>query len=170
MLVSLLAALDRNRVIGSAAGKLPWDLPRDREHFRARTADRWLLVGRRTYSEMEGWFGTRVPLVLTRDDSFETFEPSHRAVSSPAEAVALAEANGEDELVVIGGGGVFEATMDLADHLLLTRIDLRVDVAEPVLFPEFEESGEWSLAHAEEWPGEAGAPDARYEIHVRVNE
>lgn len=170
MLVSLLAALDQNRVIGSTAGKLPWDLPRDREHFRARTEGRWLLAGRRTYSEMEGWFGTRVPLVLTRDASFETFEPSHRLVSSPAEAVALANANGEEELVVIGGGAVFEATMTLADQLLLTRIDLEADVAEPVYFPEFEESGEWSLAHAEDWPGENGAPDARYEVHVRVNE
>ncbi len=167
MLVSLLAAMDRDRVIGSAAGKIPWDLPRDREHFRARTAGRWLLVGRATYSEMEGWFGDRVPLVLTRNTSLHPFEPSHRVVSSPGEACALALAAGVDELVVIGGGKVFEATLTLADQILLTRIDLSSRVTDPVRFPEFEDSGEWTLTHAEDWPGGVGVPDARYEVYQR---
>lgn len=167
MLISLLAAMDRDRVIGSAAGKIPWDLPRDREHFRARTAGRWLLVGRATYGEMEGWFGDRIPLVLTGNPAFVPFEPAHRIVSTPAAAIDLAAAGGADELVVIGGAKVFATTLSLADQILLTRIDLSSRVADPVLFPEFEDSGEWILTHAEDWPGDSGTPAARYEVYAR---
>lgn len=167
MLISLLAAMDRDRVIGSAEGRIPWDLPRDREHFRARTAGRWLLVGRATYGEMEGWFGDRIPLVLTGNPAFVPFEPSHRIAATPAAAIDLAAAGGADELVVIGGGKVFAATLPLADQILLTRIDLSSGVANPVRFPLFEDSDEWTLTHAEDWPGDGGIPDARYEVYAR---
>lgn len=165
MQVSLVVAMDADRVIGSESGKIPWDVPRDREHFRARTAGRWVLAGRKTYLEMEGWFGDRIPVVLTRDRNFQPFESGHRVAHSVAEALDLASGNGVLELVVVGGSGVFAAILPWADRILLTRIDLRTDLADPVRFPEFESSGRWKLRHAENWPGKAGIPSARYEIY-----
>ncbi len=167
MVISLIAAMDEDRVIGSADRGLPWDLPRDRAHFRASTAGKWVLVGRRTYTEMEGWFGDRRPVVLTSETGFRPFEAGHRVVHSVVAALELARQNGAPELMVLGGGGVFAATLSWADRILLTRIALRATVVEPVRFPDFERSGTWRCQHAEVWPAEDGTPAARYEIHVR---
>lgn len=168
MLLTLVAALAEDRIIGSASGGIPWDHPRDRAHFRARTAGRWLLAGRRTYLEMEGWFDDRIPIVLTQQPGFRPFHPAHRIATSPAAAVELARTNGASELLVCGGAAVYGATLPFADRLVLTRIALRADVADPVSFPDFETSGEWLLRHAESWPAEGDAPAARCEVHERT--
>lgn len=168
MLLTLVAALAEDRVIGSASGGIPWDLPRDRTHFRARTAGRWLLVGRRTYEEMEGWFGERTPVVLTTQPNFRPRKPAHRTAPTPAAAIDLARANGVAELLVCGGAQVYAATLPFADRLVLTRIDLHVTIPDPVRFPDFESSGEWRLRHAESWPAEGAAPAARCEVHERT--
>ena len=46
MEVSLIAAMDRNRVIGKD-NKLPWRLPADMSHFRALTMGKPVLMGRK---------------------------------------------------------------------------------------------------------------------------
>ncbi len=166
-MLTLIAALAEDRVIGSASGGIPWDLPRDRAHFRARTEGRWLLVGRRTYAEMEGWFGDRTPIILTKQPDFRPRHPAHRVVASPAAALDLARANGVGELIVCGGAEVYAATLPLAGCLVLTRIGLHVDIPDPVRFPDFESSGEWRLSHTETWPAADGGPAARCEIHAR---
>jgi dihydrofolate reductase len=168
MLVTLIAALAGDRVIGEASGRIPWDHPRDRAHFRARTAGRWLLVGRRTYAEMEGWFGDRTPIILTRNEEFRPFSPAHRIANSVPAALDLARANGVPELIVCGGAAVYEATLPFADRLVLTRLAIALQVAEPVQFPDFASSGEWRLRQVEDWPGENGVSHARLEGYSRV--
>lgn len=168
MLVTLIAAFAGDRILGSDAGGIPWDHPRDRAHFRAFTKGKWLLVGRKTYAEMEGWFGERTSLVLTRDRSFRPHRPADRVVASPAEALGLADRSGARELLVCGGAKVYAALLPFAHRLVLTRIDLSVEPGGALRFPEFEASGEWSLEYAETWPtGEGGAPPARLEIYRR---
>lgn len=147
MIVSLIAAMDENRVIGSGDGFIPWDLPRDKEHFRSYTAGRWMLLGRTTYEEMEGWFTTQVPVVVTSRADY----PARRVAHSVPEAVAMARRNGATELVVGGGGALFASALPHADRLVLTRIDGTFDVTEPVYFPEFESSGEWRPTYRETW-------------------
>lgn len=168
MLVTLIAALAGDRVIGETSGRIPWDHPRDRAHFRARTAGRWLLVGRRTYLEMEGWFGDRTPIVLTRDPAFRPFSPGHRIAASVPAALDLARANGVTELIVCGGADVYAASLPHADRLVLTRLALSLQVADPVHFPDFASTGDWRLQSVEHWPAAAGASPARLETLVRT--
>jgi dihydrofolate reductase len=167
MLVTLIAALAGDRVIGEASGRIPWDHPRDRAHFRARTEGRWLLVGRRTYAEMEGWFGDRTPIILTRSEGFRPFSPAHRIANSVPAALDLARSNGVTELIVCGGAAVYEATLPFADRLVLTRLAIALQVVEPVHFPDFATSGEWRLRQVEQWSAAGGASPARLEIHER---
>lgn len=168
MIVTLIAALAGDRVIGEASGRIPWDHPRDRAHFRARTAGHWLLVGRRTYAEMEGWFGDRTPVVLTRDTAFRPFSPAHRLASSVPAALDFARASGVTELFVCGGATVYAATLPHADRLLLTRLSLSLQVAEPVQFPDFASTGQWRLQSLEHWPAGESTSPARLETHVRT--
>ncbi len=168
MHVVLIAALARDRLLGSASGGIPWDHPRDRAHFRARTAGRWLLLGRQTYEEMQGWFLDHIPIVLTSQPSFRPAHPAHRHASSPAAAIALARANGAEELLVCGGAAVYAATLPLADRLILTQLDLQIELPDPLRFPDYTRSGQWQLRHAEYWPSEADSPAARCELYERI--
>lgn len=154
MLISLIAALDENSVIGSEDGFIPWDLPRDKKHFRSYTAGNWMLLGRKTYEEMDGWFTTQSPVVMTRQKDYD----ARRVVHSIPEAISLARANGATELVVGGGGKIFAEALHHANRLVLTRIEKAYDVENPVHFPDFESSGEWRLRFQEQWPADEENP------------
>jgi len=167
MLVTLIAALARDGTIGSASGGIPWDHPRDRRHFRAYTAGKWLLVGRRTYGEMDGWFGDRIPLVLTRDASFRPRSPGHRTVASVGGAIDLAQGNGAGELVVCGGGEVYAHCLPFADRLVLTRIEVDAACDGAVRFPDFASGSAWKRRYRETWPGKARPGEAQLEVYER---
>jgi dihydrofolate reductase len=155
MIISLIAAFAENRLLGSESGQIPWDLPRDKTHFRSYTAGKWLLLGRKTYEEMDGWFTDHRPLVLTRSTDFQGFAPNHTAVASVPEAIDLARKNGAAELVVCGGAGTFATALPYANTLILTRVQSRIEAEKPVYFPEFESSGHWECEFTENWPADA---------------
>jgi dihydrofolate reductase len=117
-----------------------------------------MLVGRRTYEEMVGWFSDQTPLILTEKPDYLPRHPSHRVVSSVFAAIDLARRNGASELLVCGGAGVYSAAIHLADRLILTRIECDLDVPDPVYFPGFERTGEWRQVSAERWPSDALNP------------
>src|SRR5688500_19799474 len=69
MTVTLIAAHSENGVIAKG-GRLPWHLPDEIAHFRAYCQGKWLLLGRRTWDEMQGWFRPgQTPVVVTRNAS-----------------------------------------------------------------------------------------------------
>ena len=50
-MIALIAAVARNGVIG-ADGRIPWDIPEDRKHFKELTMGHVLVMGRRTFEEI----------------------------------------------------------------------------------------------------------------------
>jgi len=156
MIVSLIAALGKDRVLGSAEGGIPWNLPRDRAHFRAYTADQWLLVGRRTYDEMKGWFGDRRPIVLTRSPRNLRLPPGHRTASSVPAAIDLATGEGAGELVVCGGARTYASALPHAQRLVLTLVDFQLlEGPDAPRFPEWQTRGPWQVLARESWPADA---------------
>ena len=145
--VVLIAAVSRNGVLASG-GKIPWHLPRDVAHFRARTAGHWLLLGRTTYEQMTGWFKPgHVPVVLTGQSGYTV--PGGFAVSSVEEAVALAAGQGAAELIVCGGGQVYAAALPTADEIILTKVDM--DATGDVRFPGFS-GADWKVVEQDTFP------------------
>jgi dihydrofolate reductase len=145
--LTLIAALDENRLLANAQG-IPWKLPRDVAHFRAYTQGKWLLLGRRTYEEMTGWFTDHTPLVLSSQCGYE---PNiGRAVASVPQALALAQLAGESELICCGGAQVFATALPYADKLVLTKVHHDFPAGgKPVYFPEFNEN-EWKTIDSQE--------------------
>ena len=147
--VTMIAAVSRNGVLASG-GKIPWHLPRDIAHFRARTSGHWLLLGRTTYEQMRGWFRPgQVPLVLTTGVDYPV--ENGWAVGSVAEAMKLAGEKGAEELVVCGGGQVYAAALPWAEEIIQTIVELEVEGE--TRFPELPEGG-WKLAEEERFPAE----------------
>lgn len=122
-MLSLIAAVSEDGFIGQD-GKIPWSLPRDVAHFRQYCAGKWLLLGRRTYEEMSGWFRDHHPLILTRNKSFQPSVGTR--VASVGEALELARKQSVPELVVLGGGEIFALAMPLAQRLILTTVHTKV--------------------------------------------
>ena len=131
--------MDENRLLADENG-IPWRLPRDVKHFRDYTDGKWLLLGRRTFEEMQGWFKPgHTPLVLSSRCGLDP--KGARGVDSVPHALALAEAAGQTELVVCGGAQTYAAALPYADKLMLTRISHRFDQgSRPVFFPEWSHS------------------------------
>ncbi len=133
--ISLIVALDRNRVIGHE-GRLPWHLPDDLKWFKRCTLGKPIVMGRRTWESIGRALPERPNIVISSKADFEA--PGATVV--PSLEGALEVARDHPEVMIIGGGVLFAATLNLADRLYLTVV--HGDYPGDTFFPAFE-SGEW---------------------------
>lgn len=130
--LTLIAVVSADGFISAGEG-VPWSLPKDKENFRTYTRNKWLLLGRKTFEEMKGWFSGHHPLVLSHDAKFAPFLGER--VGNIHEALKLAAAAHQAELVVCGGAGAYAAAMPEADRLVITHVDHLLGGGVP--FPAF---------------------------------
>ena len=117
MIISLIAAMAENRVIGRK-NKLPWDLPSDRGRFHAITRGHPVILGRKTFESIGGPLSLRPNIVLTRNKEYR----AEGAVIVHDLQAAFAACAGAGEVFVCGGEEVFRETISLADRIYLTII------------------------------------------------
>lgn len=124
MRISIIAAMARNRVIGTVSG-LPWHLPRELKQFRALTIGRPIVMGRTTFEHIGRPLPHRANIVLTRQPGFtaEGVRVAHAAEAALEIAREEAAKLRADEVVVIGGAEVYRAFLPLADRLYLTVVE-----------------------------------------------
>ena len=165
MRVAVIAAVADNRIIGRM-GDMPWRLPADLRHFKRLTMGHHLIVGRKTWQSIGRPLEGREILVLSRSPTVEP--PGARVVASLDEALAAAEAAGDDEAFVAGGSQIYELALPRADRLYLTRVHARP--AGDVRFPPVDYD-RWRLV--ERWDREPDARNAHrltFEIYDRPPE
>lgn len=125
MILTLIAAYDRNRTIG-LNGELPWHLPEDLKRFRRITMGHPVIVGRITWESIKVPLEGRTLIVLTRDHPLSP-PPGVIVAHSIDEAIRRGRETGTDELFVAGGESVYRQTIDRADRILVTEIDACFD-------------------------------------------
>jgi dihydrofolate reductase len=130
-LISIVAAVARNRVIG-AGGRLPWRLPEDLKRFKQLTTGAPVIMGRKTHESIGRPLPGRRNIVVTRRRaaSWEGCAVAH----SLDEALALA--GDAPQVFVIGGAELYAEALPRADRLYLTLID--AEFAGDAQFPEFD--------------------------------
>jgi len=120
---SLIVAVARNGVIGRQ-GKLPWRVSSDLKTFRRLTMGKPIVMGRKTFQSIGRPLDGRDNIVITRDPAFEAEGVS--VFDNIGEALVLARSlartNGTDEVMVIGGADIFEATLGQAQRVYWTDI------------------------------------------------
>ncbi|HLB76163.1 MAG TPA: dihydrofolate reductase [Candidatus Dormibacteraeota bacterium] len=141
MIVSLIAAMAENRVIGRDGG-LPWHLLEDLKRFKRLTLDHTVIMGRKTFEEIKRPLTNRRNVVISRNPGFT---PSGVTVVPTLEE-ALALGATENEVFVIGGGEIFRLALPRADRLYLTVIHANVEG--DTRFPPFD-LGAWALEEEE---------------------
>ena len=142
MIISLIAAMDRNRLIGADNG-LPWHLPADFKHFKEVTMGKPVIMGRKTFESIGRPLPGRKNIVISRT-GFEA--EGIVAVSSIDKA--LEEVADVDEVMIIGGANIYAQMIDRADRMYLTLVDAKCEG--DAWFPEFDESN-WSLIKSEHY-------------------
>ncbi|MEJ0013370.1 MAG: dihydrofolate reductase [Bauldia sp.] len=126
--IALIAAVARNGVIG-AAGKMPWRLSTDAQRFKRLTMGKPIVMGRKTYESIGKPLPGRTNIVVTHRPGAATegvvFVPDLEAALSVA--TTRAEVAGVGEIMVIGGGEIYAATLERADRLYITHVEASPD-------------------------------------------
>jgi len=138
MRISLIAAMDRNRLIGSN-NQLPWHLPVDFAHFKSVTMGKPIVMGRKTFESIGRPLPGRQNIVLSRDQGLAA--ENIAVVHDFAQALALA--GSAEELLVIGGSTVYQLALPYAQRIYLTVVEGEFEG--DAWFPELDMS-EWSLS------------------------
>ncbi|ABV86184.1 type 3 dihydrofolate reductase [Shewanella pealeana] len=135
MKIAMIAAMANNRVIGKD-NQMPWHLPEDLRHFKAMTLGKPVVMGRKTYESIGRPLPGRHNIVISRQDSL-VIDGVTRVSSFEEAKIAAGDC---DELVVMGGGQLYEMLLSQADILYLTEINLTVEG--DTYFPEWD-NGSW---------------------------
>ncbi|MBB1423804.1 type 3 dihydrofolate reductase [Pseudoalteromonas sp. SG43-7] len=138
MKISMIAAMAKNRVIGQD-NNMPWHLPADLQHFKAVTMNKPVIMGRKTFESIGRPLPGRRNIVISRNTDYTA--AGIDVVTSPEAAISLVCES--DEVMVIGGGNIYQQFLKSADTLYLTFIDL--DVAGDTQFPDYEQSANWQV-------------------------
>lgn len=140
MELHLLFACNEDNVIGNRGKeKLLWDYKEDLAHFKTLTTNQVILMGRDTYDSM-GRLPNRTHLVLTNRPEDLTYYPNVKASSDLKELLNYAKELKANKLFVIGGGGLLNKFMRVADVIHRTLIlNHPVDVENPVVLQPIRE-------------------------------
>jgi dihydrofolate reductase len=155
MIISLIAAMAQNRVIGKN-NDLPWKLPDDMKFFMQTTKDHYVIMGRKNYDSLHEKFKplpNRTNIVVTRQKNFQA--PGCIVVNSVEGGIAIARQNQEQEVFIIGGAEIYNLALPEAHLIYLTEIHAHVDG--DTYFPEFDKK---------EWKEASRVPHAADERHL----
>ncbi|MGF1803238.1 type 3 dihydrofolate reductase [Vibrio gigantis] len=139
MIISMIAAMANNRVIGKD-NQMPWHLPADFAWFKRSTMGKPVVMGRKTYDSIGRPLPGRLNVVISRDATLEI--EGVTTVTSIDEALELV--SDAEEVMIIGGGSIYESCLPKADKLYLTYIDFDVDG--DTQFPDWGEGWEQSFS------------------------
>ena len=135
MIISHLVALSNNFVIG-VNNNLPWKLKKDLQHFSAYTQNKAIVMGRKTYESIGRPLPNRKNIVIS---STLNAQEGIEIVSSLDQGIQVASQWNKDnmkskEIVLIGGGYVFEESKDMVNKLVLTRVEC--EIVGDVFYPQ----------------------------------
>jgi len=150
MLVSLVVAMGRNRVIGRD-NALPWHLPADLKHFRAVTLGKPVVMGRRTHASIGRPLPERTNIVISGDAAYR----ADGCIVLPSLEAAFEYCRDSAELMVIGGASIYQQALPRAQRIYLTEI--RHDFTGDTLFPALEPTA-WREAAREDFGADERNP------------
>jgi dihydrofolate reductase len=160
--IVLIAAVAANGAIGRGNALL-FRLKTDMAHFRAASAGKPLVMGRKTF---ESWGGRPLPkrlnIVVSRRPGLALAGAVVTDRLDRALAVAHAEAlrSGAREIAVLGGADVYAQAMGLASRLLITHVDAAPDA--DAFFPAID-PGMW---HGTELAAHPAGPDDDHPFRI----
>lgn len=161
-MLSLIVAMDKNRVIG-LNNDMPWHLPNDLRYFKERTTGHTIIMGRKTFESLGRVLPNRKHLVLTRSD--KTFPEEVEVIHTIEDILQYVKDYPQEKIFIIGGGELFKHMLPHVNTMYITEIDEQFEG--DVFFPFFDEA-EWKLISKEKGPKDKKNPyDYYYLVYER---
>lgn len=154
-MISMIAAIGQNRELGKE-GQLLWHLPDDFTHFKEKTLNSVIIMGRKTFESIGRPLPRRISIVITSQEGWH-----HDGVivaRSLPDAISKAENHLQEhpeakpEIFIIGGGEVYRQGLEYADTIYLTEVPQAFPYAD-TFFPDFSKD-EWHETSREHHPAD----------------
>ena len=163
MIISHLVALSNNFVIG-VNNDLPWKLKKDLQHFSTYTQNKAIVMGRKTFESIGRPLPNRKNIVIS--SSLESQE-GLEVVPSLNQAIEVASQWNKDnsageEIVLIGGGYVFEESKNIVNKLVLTRVECEING--DVFYPQIDLS-DWKEISQESYKRDS---ENEYDFRIKT--
>ena len=152
-MLSIIVAVAKNMAIGKD-NKLLWHISEDLKYFKNVTKGHPVIVGRNTFISLGKPLPNRQNIVVLGEffeeyyndlgDSFSVSPSGGKIFDSDGviycqtldDALKMGESI-SDEAFIIGGGSIYKATMEMADKLYITEVDVVIEDAD-TFFPEID--------------------------------
>lgn len=131
--ISIIVAIAENNVIGDN-NQLIWHIPEDLKRFKALTMGHHIIMGRKTWESIGRALPGRISIVISRNPNY--LAPGAIVVTSLEDA--LAKAQSDNEVFIIGGAQIYEQALPLANKLYLTQVHKAFEG--DVSFPEIDKN------------------------------
>ncbi len=122
-MITLVLAMAENGVIGKD-GAIPWRIAEDMKRFKSLTLGKPVVMGRKTWDSLPRKpLPDRLNIVVTRQPGWS----AHGAVTALSFDDALDKAQNAADVMVIGGGEIYRASLAKADRIELTQVHRTFD-------------------------------------------
>jgi dihydrofolate reductase len=140
-MISIIVAASTNNVIG-VQGELPWKISDDLKRFKQLTMGKPIVMGRLTWESIGRPLPGRQNIVITRQPDFSA--EGCDVVASPV--AALDVAGDAEEVMIIGGGQIYDLFLPKAGRLYVTRV--HTEIEGDAFFPAID-ADSWELVDRE---------------------
>jgi dihydrofolate reductase len=156
-MIRAIAAVDGLLGLANDQG-IPWNVPADKEYFRARTAGGLVVMGFATYVEFSSPLPDSVNYVAT-----ENHAELRRGFHATGDLEPFLSGHHDRAVWIIGGAKLFAKTLAHAGEIYLTRVegDFGCTKFFPLIEPDF------TLASDVASPSVAATPSVRFQIWHR---
>lgn len=159
-MITLIAAVAENNALGKD-NQLLWHLPDDFKRFKNITSGHHIIMGRKTFESFPKPLPNRIHVIITRQKDYQP--EACLIVDSLAKAISVCPK--DEELFIIGGGEIYNQSIEMADKLDITRVHHTFDA--DTFFPEIDLT-KWKLTSEEYHPkDEKHRFDFTFETYLR---
>lgn len=160
-MISVIAAIGKNNELGKK-NQLLWNLPADLKHFKEITSGHTVIMGQKTFESIGRPLPNRRNIVLTRDN----FNRDGVEISDSLEKTLASFKDSGEEVFIIGGGQIYKQSMDFADKLYITHVDME-DIDADTFFPEIIPIVWNEVTHEEHKKDEKNAYDYTFSVYEK---
>ena len=142
--VTLIAAMGTDHTIG-LNNDMPWHLPEDLKHFKARTLGKTIIMGRNTFESIGKPLPGRKTIIISRTKTTALYNhPDCQVATHLKQALEFARETTQSggEIMVVGGGQIYQLALPFATHLAITQIKKAFNG--DTFFPQWNHE-EWTL-------------------------
>lgn len=162
-MLSLVVAASLNHAIGKN-NQLLWHLPNDLRFFKNTTWGCPVIMGRKTFESVGKPLPGRTNIIITRQTDWQS--TGTIVANNLDHALQLAKDTGCTDAFIIGGGEIYQLSMQMADRVYLTLVHTNIDG--DTYFPPLDPNN-WQLHQGHHLPAdEKNAFATTYQIWDRI--